>query len=51
MHGLAVILRAVGSVCTAEGIYFLTCNKKPELGTSLIVLGLQLLFISLEVIL
>lgn len=51
MHGLAVILRAVGSVCAAAGLYFLTCNKWPELGTTLIALGLQLLFISLEVIL
>lgn len=51
MHWLAVILRMVGSLCTAEGVYFLTCNKKLELGTGLMTLGLQLLFISLEVIL
>lgn len=51
MHWLVIILRAVGSICTAEGVYFLTCNKRPSLGTGLIVLGLQFLFISLEAIL
>ncbi len=51
MHWLAVTLRAVGSICTAEGVYFLTCNKKPGLGTGLMTVGLQLLCISLEVIL
>lgn len=51
MHGLAVILRAVGSICTAEGVYLMTGNKKPWLGAGLMTFGLQLLFVSLEVIL
>lgn len=51
MHWLAVILRMVGSLCTAEGVYFLTGDKKPGLGAGLMTFGLQLLFISLEVIL
>jgi hypothetical protein len=41
----------VGSLCTAEGVYLMTGDKKPGLGAGLMTFGLQLLFISLEVIL